>query len=66
MKEKFPIFHISNSESPPPPQYDEIGAVTNRYLQVTVESGRVPLGKESKKATPRNKFVNVLRATYKY
>ncbi len=32
---------------PPPPRNDAIGAVTNRYFQVTVESGRVPHGEDS-------------------
>jgi hypothetical protein len=33
--------------SPPPPQNDAIGGVTNRYFPMTIESGRVPHGEDS-------------------
>ncbi len=42
-KLKYFTFKILN----PPPQNDAIGAVTNRYVQVTVESGQVPHGEDS-------------------
>jgi hypothetical protein len=56
-KLKYFTFKILNP--PPPPQNDAIGAVTNRYFPVTVESGRVPHREDSDRLLRETITINV-------